>query len=387
MADELAPTLKILERLIAFDTTSRNSNLELIEWVEAFLSARGIASYRVPNADGAKANLYALIGPRVEGGVVLSGHTDVVPVDGQPWTSDPWTLTERGTKLYGRGVADMKSFPAIALAHLDAMLAAPLKRPLILALSYDEEVGCLGAPSMIAELRAGAVPQPSAVIVGEPTDMKVVSGHKGIRGFIVEVEGREAHSSQVDQGVSAVMEALKLMALVAEMGREARAAADPASPFSPPGATMTIGRVNGGTAMNILARRCEFMWDLRWPPEVDPDVYERRFREAAAKLDAEIKARAPEAFVRVTRRSSNPPLRPDRESEAEVLARALTGDNEMYAASYAAEAGQFQEAGMATVLCGPGSILQAHQPDEWIEKEQIVLGVRFMRNLIAKLSA
>lgn len=386
MREEIAPTLEILERLIAFDTTSRNSNLALIEWVEAFLGARGVASHRVANADGTKANLYAVIGPAVAGGVVLSGHTDVVPVDGQPWTSDPWALTERGTKLYGRGVADMKSFSAIALAHIDAMLAAELKRPIILALSYDEEVGCLGAPAMIAELREGAAPAPSAVIVGEPTDMKVVSGHKGIRGLIVEVTGREAHSSQTDQGVSAVMEALKLMNVVAEMGAESRVSPGNDPRFSPPGASMTIGRVDGGTAMNILARRCEFMWDLRWPPEVDPDVYEGRFRKAAAKLDAEIKARAPEGGVAITRRSNNPPLKPELQSEAEVLARALTGDNETRVASYAAEAGLFQQAGMAAVLCGPGSILQAHQPDEWIEIDQIVQGVRFMRGLIGRLS-
>ncbi|MES1156871.1 MAG: acetylornithine deacetylase [Alphaproteobacteria bacterium] len=386
MSPEIAPSLDILERLIAFDTTSRNSNLALIEWVEAYLAKRGVSSFRVANADGDKTNLYAVIGPYVEGGVVLSGHTDVVPVDGQPWTSDPWVLTQRGSKLYGRGVADMKSFSAIALAHLDEMLAAPLKRPIILALSYDEEVGCLGAPAMIEKLRAGAVPAPSAVIVGEPTDMKVVSGHKGVRGFIIEVEGREAHSSQTDQGVSAVMEALKLMNLVVEMGAEARAAGDADGHFSPPGASMTIGRVQGGTAMNILARCCEFVWDLRWPPGVDADAYEARFREAASKLDAEIKARAPEGGVKITRRSNNPPLEPVLDSAAEMLCRALTGDNGVHAASYAAEAGLFQRAGMPTVLCGPGSILQAHQPDEWIEIAQIEEGAAFMRKLIAQLS-
>jgi acetylornithine deacetylase len=382
----LAPTLDILRQLIAFDTTSRNSNLALIEWVEDFLRQRGIASRRVANADGTKANLFALIGPAIEGGIVLSGHTDVVPVDGQPWTSDPWALTERDGKLFGRGVADMKSFIAISLAHLDAMIAAPLKRPLIFAFSYDEEIGCLGAPALIEDIVAHA-PMPSAVIVGEPTDMKVVSGHKGIRGFLVEVMGREAHSSQVDQGVSAVMEALKLMQLVAEMAGEARAAADPTSAFSPPGATMTIGRVDGGTAMNILARRCDFVWDLRWPPGVDPDAIESRFRAAAEALDADIKRRAPEGYVRVTRRSNNPPLAPDAHSAAENLARALTGDNDVLAASYAAEAGLFQRAHLPAVLCGPGSILQAHQPDEWITLDQISEGAAFMRRLIARLSA
>ena len=197
---EIAFTREILAQLVAFDTTSRNSNLALIEWVETFIAARGIAAHRVENADGSKANLYALIGPELEGGVVLSGHTDVVPVDGQPWSSDPWVVTERGGKLYGRGVADMKSFLAVSLAHIDAALEAKIQRPLILAFSYDEEVGCLGAPSLIEDI-VRVAPRPAAAIVGEPTSMKVVSAHKGIRSFFVEVTGREAHSSLPDQGL------------------------------------------------------------------------------------------------------------------------------------------------------------------------------------------
>jgi acetylornithine deacetylase len=381
---EIGATLEILTRLIAFDTTSRNSNLELIAWVEDFLRQRGIASRRVANADGTKANLYALIGPDVGGGVVLSGHTDVVPVDDQPWTSDPWVLSERGGKLYGRGTADMKSFVALALAHVDVARAAALKRPIVLALSYDEEIGCLGAPSMIAELAAQA-DRPSAVIVGEPTSMKVVSAHKGVRSFIVEVIGREAHSSLPDQGVSAVMEAVKLMSLVSEMGVEARAAQHPH--FNPPGPTMTIGKVEGGTAGNILARRCSFIWDCRCPAAAQGDAIEARFRAAAAELDAAIKARAPEGGVSITQRTNTPGLAIDRESEAEALARALTGDNETRAVAYAAEAGLFQRAGIPAVICGPGSIEQAHQPDEWIERAQIEEGAVFMQRLIERLSA
>jgi acetylornithine deacetylase (EC 3.5.1.16) len=213
----------ILDRLIAFDTTSRNSNLALIAWVEDFLRGRGVASQRVANGDGSKANLYARIGPDVAGGIVLSGHTDVVPVDGQPWSSDPWVVTEKAGKLYGRGVADMKSFLALSLAHVDAALAAPLKRPIWLAFSYDEEVGCLGAPSMIDEM-AQLGQKPGAVIVGEPTSMKVISAHKGIRTFWVEVIGREAHSSLPHAGVSAIMEAQKLMQLIAEIGAGPREA-------------------------------------------------------------------------------------------------------------------------------------------------------------------
>jgi acetylornithine deacetylase len=380
----IAHTLDVLTRLIAFDTTSRNSNLALIEWVEAYLSARGIASRRVHNADQTKANLYALIGPAVEGGVVLSGHTDVVPVDGQPWASDPWTLTERGAKLYGRGTADMKSFVALALAHLDAALAAPLKRPLILAFSYDEEVGCLGAPSLIADLVQNA-PKPAAVIVGEPTSMKVVSAHKNIRSFVVEVIGREAHSSLPDAGVSAIMEAMKLMNLIAAMAEEGKTATH--AHFHPPGPTLTIGKVEGGTAGNILARRCEFMWDLRCPEREQADALEARFREAATNLDADIKRRAPEGGVTIARRSNTVGFAMDRESAAESLVRAITGDNETRAVSYAAEAGLFQQSGIPAILCGPGSIEQAHQPDEWIALDQIEAGADFMRRMIQRLSA
>jgi acetylornithine deacetylase len=379
----IQPTLDILARLIAFDTTSRNSNLALIEWVEAFLAERGVASRRVSNADGSKANLYATVGPHEPGGVVLSGHTDVVPVDGQPWSSDPWVLSERDGKFFARGTADMKSFLALALAHVDEALAAPLKRPLILAFSYDEEVGCLGAPGLIADL-VRKIPAPAAAIIGEPTSMKVVSAHKCIRSFVVEVTGREAHSSLPDAGVSAVMEALSLMRLVAEMGEEARGTTH--AHFSPPGPTMTIGRVEGGTAANILARRCSFVWDLRCPEMAQAEAIEQRFRAAADALNAAIKRRAPEGGVSVNRRSNTVGLRIERESEAETLARALTGDNDVHAVSYAAEAGLFQHAGIPAVLCGPGSIEQAHQPDEWIARDQLEAGAAFMRRLIARLS-
>lgn len=372
----------ILDRLIAFDTTSRNSNLALIAWVEDFLRERGVASQRVANGDGSKANLYARIGPDVAGGIVLSGHTDVVPVDGQPWSSDPWVVTEKAGKLYGRGVADMKSFLALSLAHVDAALAAPLKRPIWLAFSYDEEVGCLGAPAMIDEM-AQLGQKPGAVIVGEPTSMKVISAHKGIRTFWVEVIGREAHSSLPHAGVSAIMEAQKLMQLIAEIGAGPREA----DHFDPPGASMTIGMIEGGTAINILARRCLFGCDLRAPSQAEGDAIEARLRAAAAQLDAEIKARAPEGGVTITRRSMTPGLEMAPESAAESLARALTGDNEIRAAAYAAEAGLFQRAGMPAVLCGPGSIEQAHQPDEWIEISQLDEGARFMQRLITHLSA
>ena len=375
-----------LERLIAFDTTSRRTNLELIEFAEARLTACGARMRRVMNADGAKANLIASIGPEVDGGVVLSGHTDVVPVDGQAWTSDPWVLTQRDGRLYGRGTADMKTFLALALAAAPDFAAAPLKRPVQLALTYDEEIGCLGAPSLIRDLvRTG--PKPSVVIVGEPTSMEIVSGHKGIATFKVTVTGKEAHSSLTHLGVSAIMEAAKLIARLSELAAELERSADPASPFMPKGASLTIGQIQGGTAVNILARECVFSFDLRAPPGIDAKTVLQPVFDLAQRLDTELKARAPEAGVKIETRSSTPPLSPDTAGEAEALARRLAGDNgPARVVSYAAEAGQFQEAGYSTVICGPGSIEQAHQPDEYLEVSQLERGAAFMARLVEHLA-
>lgn len=375
-----------LARLVAFDTTSRNSNLALIEWVEALFAAEGVATARVPNAAGDKTNLIATVGPAIEGGIVLSGHTDVVPVDGQAWSTDPWTLSARDGRLYGRGTCDMKGFLACALAALPRMTGAGLKRPIHFALSYDEEVGCLGAPAMV-DLIAETFPRPSAVIVGEPSDMKVISGHKGITTFRVVVEGREAHSSQIDQGVSAVMAALPLIKLVETFALEARAKAPPDSPFEPKGTTITIGMLNGGTAVNILARRCEFAFDIRHEAGDDPQAYARRLYALAAEVDAAIKAKAPEGGVTIIPRSSSPGMAPEPDGAAERLCRQLTGDNQMRAVAYAAEGGLFQRRGLSTCICGPGSILQAHQPDEFIEESQLAEGARFIDRLIDQLAS
>jgi acetylornithine deacetylase len=382
MAQDLTPAaLEILERLIAFDTTSRGSNLALIEWVEAYLDGHGIGHRRVPNAEGTKSNLIASIGPAVEGGVVLSGHTDVVPVDGQPWTSEPFVLTERDGRLYGRGTCDMKGFLALALAAAPE-LAQGARRPVHLAFSYDEEIGCLGAPAMIEVIRR-ELPPPSVVVVGEPTSMVAVGGHKGIATFTVTVNGREAHSSQTQQGVSAIMEAVPLMASLKTLADKLEREADPASPFTPKGATLTIGVIHGGTAGNILARECQFLFDLRCPPGLEPMRVLEPFYAEVAALDARLKARAPEAGASILRRSMTPAFAPQPASAAEVLARRLAGDNgPPRAVSFAAEAGQFQEAGFPTVMCGPGSIAQAHQPDEYVELSQFERGAAFMRRLI-----
>lgn len=371
-----------LARLIAFDTTSRHSNLALIEHVEGMLRPLGIAATRVPNEDGSKTNLYATLGPMAEGGVVLSGHTDVVPVDGQAWTSDPWTLTERGGRLYGRGTCDMKGFLALALA-MAPRFAEPgrLRRPVHLAFSYDEEVGCVGAPAMIEEI-ARHLPRPAAVIVGEPTAMEVVNGHKGITTYAVTITGHEAHSSLTHLGLSANMAAIRLLGELQALAARLEAAADHGSPFCPRHATLTVGQINGGTAVNILARECRFLFDLRCVPGQDPAAVLAPFLASAARLDAELKARFPEAGVRVSRRSLTPAFAPEPGGAAETLARGLAGDNgPPRVVPYAAEAGQFQERGFSVAICGPGSIEQAHQPDEYIERTQMERGAAFMLRL------
>ncbi|ASK89374.1 acetylornithine deacetylase [Sphingorhabdus sp. SMR4y] len=375
---------EILARLIAFDTTSRNSNLELIAWIEDFLAGHGVPSTRVVNADGSKANLYASVGPNVEGGVILSGHSDVVPVDGQAWDSDPWTVTERNGLLHGRGTCDMKGFIALALA------AVPLFRksakPVHLAFSYDEEVGCLGAPAMIEEM-AEKLPKPALAIIGEPTMMKVVSGHKGITVHEVEILGHEAHSSLTHLGLSANMVAVELMHDLAELARNLWENADPESPFVPPHATLTIGRMEGGTAANILARRAHFVFDLRCPPDVDPEAVLAPFKAKIAALDGEMRGAFPEAAVTITRLSNAPPMTPAGSEAAEAFVRRLTGDNSPSGVvSYAAEAGQFQQAGFATVICGPGSIEQAHQPNEYLAADQFARGADFMERLAEALA-
>jgi acetylornithine deacetylase len=378
--------IPILERLVAFDTTSHLSNLALIAWVERYLSGHGIEARRIASADGAKANLLASIGPAAEGGVVLSGHTDVVPVTGQAWTSEPFELTERAGRLYGRGSADMKGFLALALAAVPDLIEAGVKRPAHLAFSYDEEIGCFGAPHMI-EVIGRALPRPALVVVGEPTSMEVVSAHKGIGFWRVTVNGREAHSSRTDLGVSAVMAAARLMGELARIADALTAGADPASSFLPKGPTLTIGTVAGGTAGNILARECVFQFDLRALPDDASRAALAPFFDLAQRLGAELQARAPEAGVVVEQLAEVPPLRAEPDSDAEAFVRRLAGDNgPARAASFASEAGQFQGAGLPAVLCGPGSIDQAHQPDEYVERTQMERGAAFMARLVEALA-
>jgi acetylornithine deacetylase len=375
-----------LRALVGFDTTSRYSNLALLDWVEDYVAPYGATCVRVPNDEGTKANLIISFGPlEKEGGIVLSGHTDVVPVDGQSWSTDPWTLTQKDGLLYGRGTCDMKGFSACVLALVPELSKAALSVPVHLALSYDEEVGCLGAHSLVARLNE-IYPGVSAVIIGEPSDMKVVSGQKGLSSFTIEVLGREAHSSQVQQGVSAIMEAIPIMGRFHELAALARSKAPGDSPFEPAGTTMTIGELNGGTAVNILARQCQFTFDIRFEAGDDPAFYERELAKIVAEVDAKIKVRAPEGGATLIRRSLSLAMAPEKNGAAEALARALTGDNQLRAVAYATEGGIFQNGGLSTVICGPGSISQAHQPDEYISVDQMRQCVDFLAKLVRRVS-
>jgi len=267
---------QMIEQLVGFNTVSRDSNLSLIDFVQNYLDDHGVASTRVVSDDGEKSNLYATIGPLEEGGVVLSGHTDVVPVDGQDWQTDPFLLTEDNGRLYGRGTCDMKGFIGIALSLVPQMRL--LRRPIHLALSYDEEVGCRGAPAMIEQMVTN-IPSPQAVIVGEPTSMSAVTGHKGIVGLKTTVRGYETHSSQTNRGVSAVMNAARLVGYLSAMAERLERDTPSDNGFNPHHTSIHVGVINGGTAMNIVSRHCEFVWDVRNIPGDDPDTLIEEFEK------------------------------------------------------------------------------------------------------------
>jgi acetylornithine deacetylase len=381
---DTATVRSILDTLVGFDTVSSRSNIDLIDWVEAYLAQQGVNATRVLGEGGKKANLFATCGPNVEGGVILSGHSDVVPVEGQDWSSDPWTLREAEGKYFGRGTADMKGFIALALAHVPVFVSG--SKPVHLALSYDEEVGCKGAPAMIGRM-AETIPAPRLAIVGEPSSMKIITGHKGISVFEVKVRGHEAHSSLVDHGISANMVAVRLMNELRELADRLTAQADRDNGFDPPQATLTIGKIEGGTAANILAGHARFEFDLRCPPGLDADAILAPFRQMCATIGNEMQARFPNTGVTFSQLASAPPMTPAGSEDAVAFVRNLTGENATPSqVAYAAEGGQFQQAGFPTLICGPGSIEQAHQPDEWITISQMEEGARFMRRLADALA-
>jgi len=377
-------TFEMISRLVGFDTVSRNSNLELIHFARDYLAQHGIDSQLVPNADGSKANLFATVGPMTEGGIVLSGHTDVVPVTGQPWDTDPFTVVQKDGRLYGRGTCDMKSFIAIALAKVPDMLRSGLKRPIHFALSYDEEVGCQGAPAMI-ERMAAELPKPSAVVIGEPTSMRPIMAHKGLAILRTTVTGHEAHSSQIQRGVSAVMTAAKLINHIESMTSENGQKADPDSLFVPPFSTLHVGVVHGGTAVNIISRECTFTWDVRVLPGETLSLYLEPFKQYCQELLVDMRKIAPEANIVTEVLADAPPLADDG-GVAQALAQRLSGHKCCGVVPYGTEGGQFQRAGFSVVVCGPGSIDQAHQPNEYIDIDQISACETFIDGVIAQLA-
>ena len=379
---------EMLARLVAFPTVSRASNLPLIDFVEDYLRGHGVACHRVPDDEGTKANLYALVGPAEPGGVVLSAHTDVVPVDGQDWTTDPFALVERDGRLYGRGTCDMKGFAAVALAAVPKALKSGLKRPIQLALSYDEEVGMWGAKRLVPAM-AQAMPPAAGVVVGEPTEMQVVTGHKGGLLLLTHVHGFEVHSSIVHRGVSAVMTAARLITWLEEQmeANRSRAAETGDALFDPPYTTLHVGVIQGGTARNIVAKDCTFSTDIRMIPGESSADWLARYRAKVAEIEAAMKRVRPETGITVEVRGDLPGCRPEPDGAAEALCRQLTGDNGEHAVSYGTEAGLFQDGGYSACVCGPGSIAQAHQPDEFIEIGQLEAGAAFMDRLIARLAA
>ncbi|MDD9979055.1 MAG: acetylornithine deacetylase [Boseongicola sp.] len=378
---------EILTALVSFPTVSRDSNLDLVEWVDGYLSSNGIQTHRMPNEDGTKEAIFASVGPNVEGGIVLSGHTDVVPVDGQNWATDPWQVVERDGKLFGRGTCDMKGFDAIALAALVRAKEQPLKRPLQIALSFDEEIGCEGAPPLIDAMR-GKVPKADVAIIGEPSMMKVVTGHKGGSGFAVHMQGFEVHSSLMHTGVSAIMQGARLIEWANQMNAENKAAepSELASIFEPPWTTVHVGMINGGTAHNITAKDCHFDLDFRFVPGDDREAWEARFLEKVEQIDADMKSVHPDTGISTKPYFGVPPLTPENDGEAEALTRRLTGDNGTHVVSYGTEAGHFQNGGYSSVVCGPGDIAQAHQPNEFLAVEQFEAGNAFMDRLIETLT-
>ncbi|WP_322866048.1 acetylornithine deacetylase [Aquicoccus sp. G2-2] len=385
MARRLTP-LELMQKLVSFPTVSRDSNLPLVDWVEEYLTSHGITCHRHYREDDFQAALFAHVGPEEDGGVVLSGHTDVVPVDGQPWASDPFTVVERDGKYFGRGTCDMKGFDALALWALVEAQFSDIKRPLQIALSYDEEVGCTGAPPMI-EAMQGPLPKASAVIVGEPSTMQAVTGHKGGIGVQTHVIGFEVHSSLAHTGVSAVMEAAKLIDWANQVNEEemAREPEPLAAMFVPPWTNAHVGTVEGGTANNITAKDCHFAMGFRVVPGQDKYAWRDRYLAKVKEIEAEMQVVHPDAQIKTTFPYDVPGLVPEENGEAEALVRQITGDNATHVVSYGTEAGQFQEAGYSAVVCGPGSIEQAHQPDEFISKAQFEAGHQFMRDLVALL--
>ncbi|ADU71609.1 acetylornithine deacetylase (ArgE) (plasmid) [Pantoea sp. At-9b] len=370
---------EILAALLAFDTTSRESNLALIAWIEDFLARRGIASQRIMDDSGRKANLYARLGPPGEGGVMLSGHTDVVPVDGQHWSVPPFELTEQDGRYYGRGSADMKGFIACVLAALDDFLAQPLRMPLHLAFSYDEEVGCLGVRSMVDYLRASQ-DKPAMCIIGEPTSMHPVYGHKGKIGIRCQVHGHACHSAYAPSGVNAIEYAARLINRLGEAAQQLRQRQD--TRFDPPFSTVQTGVIYGGSALNIVPQDCQFDFEIRYLPQDDVQgVIAEVEQFAQQQLLPQMQAVATESAIRFHTISQYPGLLTDPQSQFAQWLAQWSGSDAFSTVAFGTEGGLFDEAGIATLICGPGSMDQGHKPDEFIAVAQLERCMAMLANL------
>jgi acetylornithine deacetylase len=380
MAAPVAAAKDLLARLVAFDTTSHKSNIPIIRFIEEYLSLHGVVSQLVPTPDGEKASLFATIGPKGVGGIALSGHTDVVPVDGQAWSTDPFTLVERSGKLYGRGACDMKGYLACVLAMVPELKARKLAVPVHIAFSYDEEVGCTGVIPMVREL-GKTLPPPRMVLVGEPTSMTVVDAHKGPMRWVVRLTGKAAHSSMPHLGVNAIAYAGHLLGELNRVEAEIRAAGHDER-FDPPYTTLQITQIEGGNASNIVPAACWFGWEIRRLPGFDGEGLDARFRRFAEERCAiPMRQAAPEAGVDVELVAEVPPFQSDAASDVVPLTLKLAQQNETFAVCYATEASRFQVGGAPSVVCGPGDIAQAHTPDEFIAVAELEKCLAFLARL------
>ena len=376
---------QLLDHLVSFPTVSCDTNLPLIDFVRDYFAQHDIDSVVIPNEDGTKAGLVAQVGPNVTGGVALSGHSDVVPVEGQDWITDPWNVVEKDDRLYGRGTCDMKGFVALAMAAMVKAKSMDLQRPLQFALSRDEEVGLLGAPD-VAKCLLDNFAKVEAVVVGEPTKMQVVTGHKSCDDLQFHVRGQEVHSSRLHEGVSAVMCAARFVEWVRQQNIESQAKTPSAiaALYDPPFTTLHVGKINGGTAHNITAKDCYFSIDLRCVGDERTEDWLAKIQAQIDIIDAEMQAVHPDTFFNINI-MRGPAVVPEVEGKAEALARRLTGDNGSHTVAYGTDGGHFQKEGFSVVICGPGSIAQAHQANEFIELTEFHAGAQMLERLLKSL--
>ena len=378
--------ITLLERLISFDTTSRNSNLDLIAFVQNYLADFNITSQIVHDESGAKANLYATIGPQDRRGIMLSGHTDVVPVDGQDWTTDPFSVVEKDHRLYGRGTADMKGFIACVLAKVPEMLQAPLLNPIHIALSYDEEIGCIGVRRLLDVLRDHPV-TPLMGIIGEPSEMKVINAHKGKQGWRVKVRGRAAHSAYPVEGVNAVEMAAELICHIRRVYADIPERGPIDDGYRVPHSTLHVGPIQGGRALNIVPDSCEFSFEVRHLPEESAQHYHQQILEFAEQtLLPQMHNVDPETSIVFEPLAGYPGLQTPADAAVVRFCQKLLGSDVSEKISFGSEAGLFSDqVKIPCVVCGPGSILQAHRPDEYIETDQLSQCWHFISNIISHL--